>query len=146
MSNEEAERKITNSVKEFFSVRDVEEGKAAFEALPESRRGECIKKMVDEALQKKEAEVKLLGELLDASAEANILTTEMIESAFKDTVDFLEDLSIDVPNAFKYVAHLLVQSGLSREKIEAMSSSMEGIGDSKPAEMLMKKVDEEMEG
>ena len=101
----------------------------------------------------------LFGEL----HQAEVIDDDMIQEGFKGFVDFLDDTAIDVPNAYAYVAcelqplsrescasvlthaclltALLVGAGLSKDKIEAMTESMEGEGDKTPKERFMEKVE-----
>lgn len=144
ISDEEAKRKITNDVKEFLEIKDISEGRMALESLPSKRRHEFLSSIADVALNKHEDEVRLVGELLASSRKEGLLVDEMVEQGFKDQVEFLDDVSIDVPNAYSYMAILLVQSGLPREKIDTLAKTIQGEGLKPPSERLMQKVDEEL--
>lgn len=104
ISDEEAERKIGNRVKEFFEVKDIEEGKSSVEELPANRRAAFIRKVIDTAINKSEATVDLAARLFGELHQAEVIDDDMIQEGFKDFVDFLDDTSIDVPNAYAYVA------------------------------------------
>lgn len=144
ISDEEAKRKITNDVKEFLEIKDISEGRMALESLPSKRRPEFLSSIADVVLNKHEDEVRLVGELLASSRKEGLLVDEMVEQGFKDQIEFLDDVAIDVPNAYSYMAILLAQSGLPREKVEALAKTIQGEGIKPPSEKLMQKVDEEL--
>ncbi|KDN49919.1 hypothetical protein K437DRAFT_73771 [Tilletiaria anomala UBC 951] len=141
ISDEQAKTKIDNNVKEFLEVKNIEEGKSSIEALPVSRRPDFIKAIAAAAMDKNDAVVQLVAQLFGALKSADIVDDDMIVKGFKDHVDYLDDTSIDVPNAYAFAANMLVGSGLPKERIEAMTKTMEGEGIKTPRERLMEKVE-----
>lgn len=142
ISEEEAKRKIDNDVKEFLEVRDISEGEMALQGLPSSRRSQFVNKIVEVVLNRKEDEVKLVGKLFENAYQSGLLDDTMVEKGLKDHVEYLDDISIDVPNAYSFMAILLVSSGLAKDRIESLASTIQGEGLKPPKDRLMAKVEE----
>lgn len=142
LSEEDAKRKIDNDIKEFLEVKDIGEGELAMQGLPSSLRGQFINKIVEVVLNRKEDEVKLVGKLFEKAHQSGLLDDTMVESGLKDHIEYLDDISIDVPSAYTFMAILLVSSGLNKEKIESLASTIQGEGLKPPKDRLMAKVEE----
>lgn len=143
MSDEAAKQRIDNDIKEFLEIRDVEEGKLAMESLPTKRRAEFIDKITETVLNRKEEDVRLVGQLFSKARQSTLLTDEMAQLGFKAHMEFLDDISIDVPSAYTFMAILLVASDLPTDKIEALADTIQGEGLKPPKERLLAKVDDE---
>ena len=89
---------------------------------------------------RKEDDVDLVGRLFEAAREKALLDDDMVHTGLKEQVEMLDDLAIDVPSAFKYMAMIIVSSGLPNEKIEAMAETIEGDG---AKDRFMEKVKEQ---
>lgn len=142
LSEEDAKRKIDNDIKEFLEVKDISEGELAMQGLPSSSRSQFINKIVEVVLNRKEDEVKLVGKLFEKAHQSGLLDDTMVETGLKDHVEYLDDISIDVPSAYSFMAILLVSSGLSKDKIESLASTIQGEGLKPPKDRLMAKVEE----
>ena len=57
----------------------------------------------------------------------------------------LDDTSMDAPSAYSFMAQLLVDSGLPRDRIEALANDMQGEGIKPPKDKLMAKVNDRLE-
>ncbi|PWN49489.1 hypothetical protein IE53DRAFT_141109 [Violaceomyces palustris] len=143
LSDEAAKTRISNDVKEFLSVKDVGEGAASIAALPLNRRAEFVKQIVDIALNKKEEDVKNVAALFARLRSDGLVDDEAFVSGFKDHVEFVDDLTLDVPQAYPFLAKLLVGSGLPHDKIEAMTETMSGEGIKTPKQKLLEKIEAE---
>lgn len=145
MSDEQAAKKIDNDIKEFLEIKDIDEGTDALEALPMKRRSDFLGKIVETTLGKKEEDVEAVAQLFSAGREKGLLDDETVEAGFKDQVEFLADIAIDVPSAFKFMAILLVSSGLPSERIEAMAETIQSDGGlTSPKDRFMSKVNEQL--
>lgn len=143
LTDAQAVKKIDNDIKEFMEVKDIDEGLDALEALPPKRRAEFIAKIVDAAFNKTDKDVDLVGNLFEAAREKGLLDDDMVQEGLKEQVEYLDDLAIDVPAAFKYMAIIVVSSGLPEEKIEAMAETIQGEGLKPAKERFMEKVKEQ---
>ncbi|UZJ56072.1 hypothetical protein CBS101457_005392 [Exobasidium rhododendri] len=144
LTDEQAGKKIDNDIKEFLEIKDIEEATDALEVLPSKRRSEFINKIVETALNKKDEEVEMVGRFFTAAREKGLLDDETFEGGLKDQVEFLDDTAVDVPAAYKYMAILIVATGLSKEKIEALAETIQGEGLRSPKDRFMEKVNEQI--
>jgi translation initiation factor 4G len=114
----------------------------ALESLPSVHRAEFVNKVVEAVLNRKEEDVKMVGELFSSARSSGLLDDDSVEKGVKDHVEFLDDISIDVPNAYGFMATLLVSAGLSVDKIESLAATIQGEGVKPPKERLMAKVND----
>ena len=143
MSDEDAKRKVSNDVKEYLAIRDINEGVQSIEALPEQYRTSFVEALVAAVLDKKQDNVDDAAKLLGSLREQNLVTVDTLHDGFKEQVTYLDDTSMDAPSAYSYMAQLLVRSGLPREKIDSLADGMQGEGLKPPKDRLLAKVDEQ---
>ncbi|KAM0793777.1 hypothetical protein ACM66B_001195 [Microbotryomycetes sp. NB124-2] len=125
LSRAEAERRAGNSVKEFFSVKNVSEGVLSIEALPAEYRGFLIKSLADAALVKKADDVDVTKTLFAETISKNIVSKTVVIDALRPTINGIVDVAIDVPNAYKFACQLLLGAGVDRSELEDMAKTME---------------------
>ncbi|KAK0551286.1 hypothetical protein OC846_003344 [Tilletia horrida] len=144
MTDDEAEKRITNDVKEFLAVKDIKSGVTGFKLLPQDRRGQAVASFVTTAIEQKEADVQNVTKLLQALNEEQVCSEEQLADGFKDTMPFLQDFQIDMPNVFSWIAGMLVAAGFSQERIESMADTIENEDNASPPpkEKLLAKVNE----
>ncbi|KAJ1025192.1 hypothetical protein NDA16_002697 [Ustilago loliicola] len=140
MSDEEAKRKITNDIKEFLEIKDVNEGVEAFNALPASRRSQFVDSIVGTAIEKKKDDVANVAALFAKLSEEGYLDEETAVKGFEPHMEFLDDAAIDIPAIYTFVADLLVGAKVSQEKIEELAGKIEGEGLKTPKDKLLEKV------
>lgn len=145
MSDDEAKRRVDNDIKEFLAIRNIDEGKMAMETLPSIRRAGFVDKITETVLNRKESDVRLVGKLFETARDEGLLDDEMAEGGLKSHMEFLDDIAIDVPAAYTFMAILLVSSGLPRDKIEALADTIQGEGIKPPKEKLLAKIDDEQQ-
>ncbi|PWN41646.1 hypothetical protein IE81DRAFT_324274 [Ceraceosorus guamensis] len=146
LSDEEAKRKISNDVKEFIELRDVSEGKMALESLPSSRRGEFVAKIVEVILNKKQDDVRDVCKLFIAATASDLISEEAFVEGLKDQVAFLDDLAVDIPQAYTFVAMLVNAAGLPQERIESLADTIEGDGLKPPKQKFLEKIESTKSG
>lgn len=144
MSDEKAKVKIDNDIKEYLEIKDVEEGIVAMSTLPSTKRSTFVSKVIEVVLNRKEDDVTSVGNLFEAAREKGLLDDEMIQEGFKEHVEILDDIAIDVPSAYKFMAILIVATGLSKEKIEILADTIQGEGLKSPKDRFMEKVNDEL--
>lgn len=144
MDDETASRKITNDIKEFLEIRDVNEGTLAMKSLPASRRPEFIGKMSETAVNKKEDDVRTVGKLFASARRDSLVDDAGFVEGFKAAgIEMLDDISIDVPGVYKFMAVLVVASGLPEGEVETLAGMIEGEGLKSPKDRFLEKVKEE---
>ena len=112
-SDEDIKRKVSNDVKEYLEIRDLNEGIQSIEALEAKHRPSFVDALVTSVLDKKQDSVDAACHLLQALAERSLLDESMLMEGFKPQVTILDDTSMDAPSAYGFMAQLLVQSTLA---------------------------------
>ena len=100
MTLERAKEKITEDVKEFFMLKDLNEGECYFESLPPDFRIELIETLFHKAIDAKEWEIQLVIGLFGRAAEKGLATESQFEKGFEGDMEFLEDIGVDVPQVY----------------------------------------------
>ena len=118
MTLEWAREKITEDVKEFFILKDLNEGERYFESLPPDFRNELIETLFHKAIDAKEWEIQLVIGLFGRAAEKGLATESQFEKGFEGDMEFLEDISVDVPQVYMTVAKLMRAAKLSESAVE----------------------------
>lgn len=125
MSRQEAERKATNSVQEWFEIKNVSEGVASVEALPKEYRGLLITRLIEAALVKKADAVNITRDLFKETAAKSIISHDDFLKAFEPVMKTLVDTAIDAPSAYTFSSSLLMGAGASKEEVEKLTEKME---------------------
>ncbi|KAF9243245.1 hypothetical protein BU15DRAFT_72432 [Melanogaster broomeanus] len=116
MSEADAKKKVDEDVKEFFAVRNLEEADVYFTNLTEEHRFLLVDKLVASALESKEADALLVGEFFAQAASKGQCSPDMFEAGFLPMAEFLDDIAIDAPNAFKFMAVMLKGAGFDKDE------------------------------
>jgi len=118
MTLERAKQKINEDIKEFFMLKDLNEGEGYFESLPPDFRNELIETLFHKAIDAKESETQLVAELFDCAASKGLATESQFEKGFECDMKSLEDISVDVPQVYTTVAKLMRAAKLSESAVE----------------------------
>ena len=118
MTLERAKQKINEDVKEFFMLKDLTEGEGYFESLPPDFRNELIETLFHKAIDAKESETQLVIELFSCAASKGLATESQFEKGFECDMEFLEDISVDVPQVYMTVTKLMHAAKLSESVVE----------------------------
>ena len=116
MSEADAKKKIDENVKGFFAVRSMEEAIVYFTNLPEEHRFLLVDKLVASALESKEADAVLVAEFFTQAASKGRCSPVVLEAGFMPMAELLDDIAIDAPNAFKFMAIMLKGAGFDKDK------------------------------
>lgn len=128
MTEAEMDKKIEEDIKEFFSIRNIEEAEDYFISLPDDGRYRLVDKLVMTAIEKKEADAKLVSELFERVAEKGYCTLSGFELGFTPTAELLDDIAIDAPKAIDLMAIMLQGAKLdddTKSRIASKSESSE---------------------
>ncbi|KAG8958924.1 hypothetical protein FRC03_008693, partial [Tulasnella sp. 419] len=99
--------------------------------LPEEYRHLLVDKLVSRVLEGKEPDVKLVAELFSRVSTKSGCSSEAFEKGLSGTIEFLDDISIDVPHAYTSVAKLLKGTSLGNNGVESLASRIIAEGDPK---------------
>ena len=118
MTLERAKLKINEDVKGIFILKDLTEGESYFESLPPDFRNELIETLFHKAIDAKESETQPVIELFGCAASKGLATESQFEKGFECDMEFLEDISVDVPQVYTTVAKLMRAAKLSKSVVE----------------------------
>ncbi|KAG0186668.1 hypothetical protein DFQ28_007479 [Apophysomyces sp. BC1034] len=117
LSDEVVERRAKNTLDEYFSIRDKKE---LFECIKELDHPDYhvifISKMLG-VVEKKAEDVDLVCGMIKDFYDEKLIEKEAYVKAFKPFMDGYEDLTIDVPQAPKYVVKILLAAGVEPSEV-----------------------------
>ncbi|KAG2043916.1 hypothetical protein BDR03DRAFT_851184 [Suillus americanus] len=127
MSQADVTKKIDEDVKEFFADRNLQEAEVYFTNLPDEHRFRLVDKLVASALESKEADATLVGAFFAQATSNRQCTLEVFEEGFMPMAEFLDDIAIDAPKAFDYMAIMLKGAGFENEpeRLQRIASKLE---------------------
>ncbi|KAG8923092.1 hypothetical protein FRC00_006638 [Tulasnella sp. 408] len=138
-TKQELKAKVEEDVKEFFNIRDVREGEKRFAELPDEHKSRLVDKLASKALELQESDVKLVAELFE-----RVASKGCPPSAFEDglavIIEFLDDMVIDVPQVYAFMARLLRGARLPQETVDSLGDKIFVDGNPlvKPKDKLLK--------
>jgi hypothetical protein len=97
---------LTSSVA-VFSVKDLDEGVASFESLPQQARARFVKALTDESLERKPDDAKMLAKLFARLASGTVVSKDVFVEALQPVATQLNDLAIDYPTGESFHAYLV---------------------------------------
>ncbi|KAF9921923.1 hypothetical protein FBU30_008015 [Linnemannia zychae] len=115
-TKDEAQRSIQNTLKEYLSLKDMNEMLISVKELDAVYRSLLVTEFVNQSMEMKAADVDSIAEVFKKLAAEKIVSAEDFETGFADPLEFLPDTAIDVPNAYKYTAQLLEAAGMDPAK------------------------------
>lgn len=115
-TEDEAKRSIANTLKEYLSIRDMNELLMSAKELDACYRPLFVAEFVNQSMEMKQSDVDSIAEIFKKMTSEGVISTEEFETGFADPLEFLSDTAIDVPNAYKYAAQLLEAAGLDPAK------------------------------
>ena len=124
MTDEQAKAKIDEDVKEYFMLKDTGEAEKYFSDLPEAYRHKLVDKLVSRAFEGKEADIRMVAELFSRVANGKTCGPVAFEQGLMGTIEFIDDIAIDVPLAYTFASILLKGSGLSQEAVEGLADKI----------------------
>jgi translation initiation factor 4G len=116
MPESEAQRKIAEDMKEFFEIRNVDEGEDYFSKLPAEHRFRLVDKFVTRAIESKQSDAQLVADLFARAVEKNLCPADAFEQGFMPVAEMLDDIAIDAPKAFDLMAIMLKGAGLAGDE------------------------------
>ncbi|KAG0076970.1 hypothetical protein BGZ92_002164 [Podila epicladia] len=118
-TEEEAKRSIANTLKEFMSIKDMNELLISVKELDACYRSLLVTEFVNQSMEMKPSEVDSIGDVFKKLGAEKVVTEKDFEAGFSEPLELLPDTAIDVPNAFKIMAQLLEAAGMDPTKVTA---------------------------
>ncbi|KAK0486244.1 armadillo-type protein [Armillaria novae-zelandiae] len=122
MSDKDAKKKIEEDIKEFGAVRNLDEAEVYFTQLPAKHHTLLVDKLISFAVESKEADAQLVSDLFSRTSTKNLCTIADLESGFGGVLEFLEDIAIDAPMAFKLMAIMMKGPAFDDEQRTRLAS------------------------
>lgn len=122
MTEAEAKKKISEDLKEFFAVRNLDEAEIYFTGLPAQYHHTLVDKLVSHATESKEAEAKLVSDLFARVASKDQCTPAAFEEGFTPIAELIDDIAIDAPKAFQLFAMMVKGAGLDETRRTNLAS------------------------
>ncbi|KAG9100203.1 hypothetical protein FRC06_004447 [Ceratobasidium sp. 370] len=143
MSEADAQKKVKEDIKEYLGVENVEEAILALEALPTEHRHIFVDKMVGAALNGGNRVVVLAENLFAAIHKQQACSAEAFERGLLPTVEMADDMSIDVPKTYEWLARLMHSAGIDRVRVEELAGKISVLGEPRvqPRDLLMQEFD-----
>lgn len=112
-------------VKDTIGTRNPKDVVEFFSALPESQRSELAKAFVDDVFRlAKKADTDLVAKAFGLAVDAGVLKSDDVKAGLLPSIEQLDDLSVDVPQAFSFAAQLMVATKLPQADIEDLASKI----------------------
>lgn len=128
MTAQEADARIREDIKEFWNIRNLDNAQHYFSTLPPEHRHLLVAELASSALDKKEVDVSLVAEVFSMVA-GELCPEEAFEAGLLTVVEIVDDLSVDVPRAYAFVARLLHGSQLPKTTVVELSTKIIVEGD-----------------
>jgi hypothetical protein len=116
MSKEQANKKISEYLKDLFSIRDVDESEDYFAIFPAEHKFRLVGKMVSIAIESKESDAQLVADAFRRAVEKNLCSARAFEAGFIPTAEILDEIAIDVPMAFNLMAIMMKGASLGKKR------------------------------
>ena len=116
MSEVQADKKVAEDIKEFFSVRNIVESEEYFIKLPSEYHHRLVNKMVSKAIESKEADGRLVADAFARAVEKRLCSITALEEGFLHVAELLDDIAIDAPKAFHIMATMMKGAGLDTDE------------------------------
>ena len=138
MSEAEADKKIAEDIKEFFTVvRSIDESEHYFTNLPSEHHHRLIDKMVSKAIESKEADGKLVADAFARAVEKKLCSISAFEEGFLPVAELLDDIAIDAPKAFQIMAIMMKGAGLDKDEERRTKIAQKSMDSDKLVELLV---------
>ena len=116
MSEDAAETKVKEDIKEFFAIRSIEEAEAYWTALPAPHHHRLVDKLVSQAVESKEADAQLVADLFKAAVSKELCSHDAFEKGFVNIANVVEDIAIDAPKAVTFFGLIVKAVDFNEER------------------------------
>jgi hypothetical protein len=117
MTEEAALKKISEDLKEFFAVRNLEEAEVYFSSLPAQHHHSLVDKIVSTAVESKEDDAKLVSQFFALAASKELCSAASFKEGLTPVAEAIDDIAIDAPKAFQLLAMMVKGAGLNQEQL-----------------------------
>lgn len=130
LTDAQVKAKVAEDVKEIFAVRNISEAAECFNALSEQHQSKLVDAIVNYAVDKKEEDVRLASDVL--AKVSSSVSPATFEAGFEGLMEFLDDMAVDVPQAYPRMSRMLKSTGLPRDTVEKLAQKIADMGGGTP--------------
>lgn len=107
MSEEEMERKSKSIIDEFLHITDFKEAVQCVEELDQASLAVFVRVCVESTLERSQIAREHMGQLLYQLIQQGSMPRAQLYAGFADTLEMADDMAIDIPHIWLYLAELL---------------------------------------
>ncbi|KAK2463110.1 hypothetical protein APHAL10511_004765 [Amanita phalloides] len=122
MSEQAADAKIAEDVKEFFNIRNLDEAEVYFTTLSSQHHHRLVNKLVMSAVESKEPDARLVADLFTRANSKGLCSPDTFEEGLTPTAEIIEDIAIDAPMAWTLFAIMVKGAELDEEHRTRLAS------------------------
>ncbi|EJD40408.1 hypothetical protein AURDEDRAFT_40563, partial [Auricularia subglabra TFB-10046 SS5] len=120
----EPRRAPASRLDEFFAIKKLDESEQYFESLPEDQRHWLVDAVFNRALEGKDAEATLAGNLFALVLDKGKVTLDILEKGFSGTIELLDDVAVDAPAAYALTAKMLHLSKFDEARVQRLAEKI----------------------
>ena len=122
MTEEAALKKISEDLKEFFAVRNLEEAEVYFGGLPAQHHHFLVDKIVSTAVESKEEDAKFASQFFALAASKELCSAASFEEGLTPVTEIIDDIAIDAPKALQLLAMMVKGASLKGKQLSNLAS------------------------
>ena len=122
LSEEAADAEVTEDVKEFFNVRNLDEAEAYFSTFPPQYHHSLVNKLVASAVESKEPDAQLVADLFRRAKNKGLCSPDAFEEGLTPIAEIIEGIVIDAPKARSLFATMVNGAELDEEHQTRLAS------------------------
>ncbi|CAE6418580.1 unnamed protein product [Rhizoctonia solani] len=129
MTEEKAQHRANEDAKEYLALENIDEAILALEALPSEHRHLFVDRLINASMEGGNKAVVLTEKLFSVIRSRSVISPEGFERGMIPTISMADDLSIDVPKTYEWLARMIHAAGLDRSRVEEMAGQIAVYGD-----------------
>ncbi|KAK9696514.1 hypothetical protein K7432_012422 [Basidiobolus ranarum] len=139
LTKEEVESKIKAMVEEYLSVKDVPEVTTCIKELDSSEsHSMVVSEFINEAIDKKKADIDAVIKLFKILSSEDVINRESFVAGILEVMEYLEDIAIDVPQAYEHLALMMSGAPIELEDLpKILETLLSGSGSNPPANKVL---------
>ena len=119
---EAALKKISEDLKEFSAVRNLEEAEVYFSSLSPQHHHVLVDRLVSIAAESEEDDAKLVSQFFGIAVSKGFCSAASFEQGLTPVAEIIDDIAIDAPKAYQYLAMMVKAISLNQEQLSNLAS------------------------
>ncbi|CAE6445503.1 unnamed protein product [Rhizoctonia solani] len=136
---DKAQNRVREDIKEYLYVQSIDEAILTLKSLPSEHRHLFVNKLINAAMDGGDKVVVLAEKLFSVAHTQSIISFESFKRGFLPTIEMADDLSIDVPKTYEWLARMMHAAGMDRSQTEEMATKISIYGEPRvpPRQLLV---------